>query len=374
MSVENKIKELMEGKVEEALSQGNPDPAQSVAKDTTLRASVEGERNTRPRQGNSQDASYEGRDEDDENQGRKASGSTPDAPRPNNAGPGGTKDWKTVADPTSVINMPNSKGNVTREETEEADDDKQVVELNMEEVKEEMKALLGEDASPEFAEKAASLFEAAVIARANSEIEKLTESIDERVTAQLQEERDALVEQIDEYLGYVVENWMKENQLAVDMGLRTEIAENFIENMKQLFAESYIEVPDEKLDILEEVHKSNEELTEKLNNVMNDAIELANTVVELKKERIQESLSRDLAATQAEKLAKLLEGVEYESDELYREKVSAIKEKYFPKSTGSVTSGSDTLVEDVTSQPAFGSDDTVQQYAQVLSRTAPKKR
>lgn len=370
MGLNDKIKELMEGKVEEALSQGNPDPAQSVSKDTTLKASTEGDRNSRPRQGNSQDANYEERDEDDVNQGADASGSTPTAPRPSGRGAGGARYWNTVSDPTSVVNMPNSKGNVTREETES--DETPIVEMNLEEVKKELKSLLGEDVSPEFADKAAGLFEAAVIARVNDELERLAEEADERINAQLQEERDALVEQTNEYLDYIVENWMEDNKLSVDMSLRTEIAENFIEKMKELFAESYIEVPEEKLDILETVSSQNAELTEQLNEAINDAIELSKQVVELRKERIIESFAKDLATTETEKLHKLLDGVEYESDDLFEEKVSAIKNKYFPKTR--VASNGDTLVEDVTSQPAFDGNSAVQQYAAVLSRTAPKSR
>lgn len=357
MSVEKKIRELMQGKTTPAaapakqLDESETFNADSIKKDTSIPAQLPGDAAPIP-QGSSADASYEEREEDEENQGAVASGSTPTSPRPQNYGPGGTPDYKTVGDPTSVVNMPGSRGNVPMESVD---------------IKTELAAILGEDASDEFKTKATSLFEAAVVARVNSEMDKIVEALEAKKEEALTEAKEQLVEKVDAYLSYVVEQWMEENRLAVDTGLRSEIAEDFISGLKTLFKEHYIEIPEDKYDVVAETQAAVEAATEKLNEAMNDNVELRTQLVALKKAHIFEKFTKDLASTEAEKLQKLVEGVEFDNEELYSEKISLIKETHFPKNKKG--SSADQLTEDITSTPSADvADSVMSRYAQAISR------
>lgn len=358
MSVEAKIRELMEGKKPaaqtEQLDEVATFTADSVKKDTSVPVANPGDAESQP-QGSSQKADYEERDEDEENQGAVASKSTPAAPRPQGSGPGGTPDYKTVGDPASVVNMPSSKGNVPMESVD---------------IKTELKAILGEDASEEFTTKATSLFEAAVIARVNIEVEKLSEQLQEQTATAISEAKEQLIEKVDSYLSYVVEQWLEDNKLAVDTGLRTEIAEDFITGLKTLFVEHNISIPEEKYDALAEAQKQADEIKGKLDEAVTDNITLKAQVIELKKQKIFEAQAKDLAATEVEKLQKLVEGIEFDSEELYAEKVSLIKETHFHK--GKKPSG-DQLTEDLTGQAPVMQDDVMSKYAQAISRAAKFK-
>jgi putative heme iron utilization protein len=155
----------------------------------------------------------------------------------------------------------------------------------------------------------------------------------ERISAKLQEENQAeletfkegLVDKIDSYLNYVVENWMTENQLAVEQGLRTEIAEDFIRGMKSLFKEHYVEVPEEKYDVMAELQSKSDDLQSKLDESMTQAIELAKEVEKLKADRVVQEESKGLADTEVEKFKRLVEGIDFESEELYREKLTVVR-------------------------------------------------
>jgi len=356
MSVESKIRDLMQEKAgsEENLQEAAPMGAEGINKDQTIKAANEGDRNSQPRQGDSKDATYETREEDEENQGAVASKSTPSSPRPSNSGAGAAPNFKTVGNPTSVVNMSASKGNVAMEEVD---------------VKEQLSAILGEDASEEFRTKATSLFEAAVIARVNHEVDRLTEALEQKAQEQITEAKTQMVDKVDAYLSYVVEQWMQDNQLAVDTGLRAEITEGFIEGLKVLFKEHYIEIPEEKYDVLDEMQEKIEGLEAKLNESINTNVAMATEVVELKKAKIFEEQAKDLAGTEAEKLQKLVEGVEFDNENLYKEKVATIKESYFPRG-GKRTSSPEQLTEDVTTPTSFDSSDTMSKYVQAISRSA----
>ena len=180
-----------------------------------------------------------------------------------------------------------------------------------------------------------------------------------------------MVEKIDGYMNYVVENWMKENELAIEKGLRTEIAEDFMAGLQVLFKEHYIEMPEEKYDVLSELQAKTEELAESLNDVVGQNVELNKEVISLKRKAIVEEMSRDLAATEASKLDKLLEGVEFDNESLYREKVAVIKENYFPKNTITESTKSvqtqQTLIEETDTSVSYDSS-VVSTYAKALSR------
>jgi hypothetical protein len=376
MSVESKIKQLLErvdakSSLEEADAMGA-----AKGKDTSIKAANGGDASS-PKQGDSEGASYEERDEKDENQGAvTAKGINQNTIKMK--GPiGGTPDFKTVGDLASAVNQPNSKGNVPVGEEEEV-----VGEVIAEEEEEiqapaviDLSPIFGDELSEDFKAKATSIFEAAVIARVNSEMDKVASSLEEKYAADVAEYKDGIVEKIDSYLNYVVENWMKENELALENGLRTEIAEDFMSGLKVLFKEHYIEVPEEKYDVIGELQAKAAELEAKLDEAIGSNVDLNKEVTSLKRQAVVEELSKDLADTEAAKLGKLLEGVDYENEDLYREKVSVIKENYFPKNA--ITEGStqsvqaqQTLTEetDVPTEFTDGSS-VVSAYAKALSRS-----
>jgi hypothetical protein len=253
------------------------------------------------------------------------------------------------------------------EETE--DEDEVIAEEETVDIKSQLDTIFGQELSEEFRTKATSIFEAAVIARVNNEMEKVTAKLEEQTSTQLIEFKEALVEKVDGYLNYVVEQYMEENKLAVESGLRTEIAEDFISGMKTLFKEHFIEVPEEKYDVLDELQTKSESLQASLDEAITESIELAKELNALKAASILDEQTKDLAATEAEKLKKLVEGVDFESENLYREKVSVIKENYFPKAPKQ--SPEKMLVEGSGTNPtAFVDNNTMMsKYVNVLSRS-----
>lgn len=368
MSVETKIKELlnrassaeqlteavdgdqalvMQGSSEKASFDAMPTTAtagkvasQKTAKDTSKAASagVTGD-TTQPMQGSSAKPAVAEMDEDEVNIGSKsAAGISKDTTLPTSKG-----DAKSVKVPAM-------------EETEVEEDN----------LKEQIASIFGEDLSEEFRSKATSIFEAAVIARVNNEMEKVVTKLEEQTASQLVEFKEALVEKVDSYLSYVVEQWMEENALAVESGLRTEIAEDFISGLKTLFKEHYIEVPEEKYNVLEELQGTAEDLKSKLNESIEKNVEISNELTQLKRAIVLEEQTKDLVATEGEKLRKLVEGVEFESEELYREKVAVIKENYFPKTQSK--SPEQVLVEQSGTNAVFETNDSISKYVNAISR------
>jgi sulfur carrier protein ThiS len=185
--------------------------------------------------------------------------------------------------------------------------------------------------SEEFKEKTSVIFEAAVKTKLSEEVTRLEEQYAEELAEEVDSIKTDLVGKVDSYLNYVVESWMEENKLAIQSGLRTEIAEGFMDKMKDLFTESYIDVPESKVDLVDELASQVEELEEKLNSTTGDAISLAEELESYKRESIIAEASRDLADTQAEKLKDLLETVEFDSEETFTAKVTTVKESYFSK-------------------------------------------
>ena len=204
-------------------------------------------------------------------------------------------------------------------------------------VKEDIEALVqGEELSEEFKSKASTIFEAAVYQKVMETVTKKTEELEEEYSKNLQEEiisfRDELTEKVDGYLNYVVEEWMKENELSLDSSLRSEITEEFIGGLKGLFQEHYIEVPEEKVDMVENLFDRVEELETKLNGKIEENVKVTNELNEYRKNKIVEEISNDLADTQSEKLKELTEGVSMEEGDVedFESKVKQIKESYFP--------------------------------------------
>lgn len=232
------------------------------------------------------------------------------------------------------------------EDVEEADDDETIVERKVEinvDFTEDLNALVESEAtlSEEFKAKTAVIFEAAVKAKLANEIDRLEESYQAELAEEVEATKTDLVEKVDSYLNYVVEQWMEENELAIQQGLRTEIAEGFMTKLKDLFTESYIEVPESKVDLVDELAQANEELEEQFNQAMTKSLDLAEQLEIMKRDAIIREHTRDLAETQVEKLKSLVEDVDFEDAETFAVKVKTIKESYFTKK-------SETTQEEVT--------------------------
>ena len=234
----------------------------------------------------------------------------------------------------------------------------------------ELDALVESEAtlSEEFKAKTAILFETALKSKLSEEVDRLEAQYKEELAEEVSSTKSDLVEKVDNYLNYVVETWMEDNKLAVQNGLRTEIAETFMEKMKDLFTESYIDVPESKVDLVDELAESVDELETKLNEQTQKVID---TTVELegyKRNTIIREASRDLAETQVEKLKSLIEDVDFGSEELFTEKVNTIKESYF----------SQKIKEEVSQDIAEEADQTVEvsdvmaSYLSTIRKTALK--
>ncbi len=185
--------------------------------------------------------------------------------------------------------------------------------------------------SDEFKTKASTIFEAAVKSRVRSEVERIHEEVSSEKVSEMEVYKDELTSKVDTYLNYVVEEWNKENELAVERGLKGEIAEDFISGLKQLFEDHYIDVPDEKYDILEAQSEKISELEKKLNEAIQKNIDISESNSALVREQVIAEVSEDLADTEFEKFKSLVDDVEFGDEESFKEKLSTLKESYFPK-------------------------------------------
>ena len=219
---------------------------------------------------------------------------------------------------------------------EEIEDDEmaEVIEMQIQDIDitADVEALMeGEDLSEEFKEKAAVIFEAAVKSKTRDEVTRIVEEAQYAIAEEVDEYKDTLASKVDSYLDYVVEEWMKENELAIERGLKGEIAEDFISGLKQLFEDHYIDVPDERYDILEAQSERIAELEEQLNSIMESNIEMKNTNSELVREQVVAEVSSDLADTEFEKFKSLTGDVEFSDEDNFRQKLDTLKESYFPR-------------------------------------------
>jgi hypothetical protein len=243
-------------------------------------------------------------------------------------------------------------------------------------VKEDVEEMFdGQDLSEEFKDRASTLFEAAVNARIILESSRLEEQYEARLEEEVTEIAEALEKKLDTYLDYVVENWMKENEVAIESSLRNEIMEEFIDGLKGLFAEHYIDVPEEKIDVVEELATKVDELETMLDESITENSDLKKMVAESKRIDVLEEMATDLTMVQAEKFAALAEGIDFTGDiDSYRKKLSYVKESYFSKKSTPTTNieeetfeGDNTLNESVKSF-----DPDVNRYAQAIARTIKK--
>jgi hypothetical protein len=235
----------------------------------------------------------------------------------------------------------------------------------------DVKALVSSDAdlSEEFKDKAATIFETAVKTRIKEQTKILEAQYEEKLTSEKETIKEAMTEKVDSYLNYVVEEWMKENELAVERGIRTEIAEDFITGLKDLFKEHYIDVPEEKYNVLDDLTNQNKKLEDKLNEQIEKNVELSKKVSDADRATIVAEISDDLADTETEKFEKMAENVEYESADKFREKLETIKESYFPKSKIEETASKDEVDSVAANAPTLESNtDAMAAYTAAITK------
>lgn len=242
-------------------------------------------------------------------------------------------------------------------------------------VKEDVEALFnGEDLTEEFKEKATTIFEAAVSLRVNETMAQLEEQMAEKLEEQNTAFATQLSEQVDGYMNYVVEQWMEENKVAIESSLRNELTEDFINKLRGLFVESYISIPEDKVDVLGEMATKLEDLEAQLNAAITENVNLKQEVSQGTREKILATVSEGLTATQAEKLVALAEGVDFDSAETFTKKLQIVKENYFPttKEVKALTEemiSEETGEEDGKQKPAVGS---MANYVNAITRTLKK--
>ena len=234
-------------------------------------------------------------------------------------------------------------------------------------VKEDVEALVeGEELSEEFKEKAAHIFEAAVKSKIRSEVQRIVDETQSEKDKEIEVFVEEMTEKVDNYLNYVVEEWTKENELAIERGLKGEIAEDFISGLKQLFEDHYIDVPDEKYDVLEAQSEKISELEDKLNEAIQKNVKFKTSNNELVREQIIVEVSDDLADTESEKFKTLTQDVEFSDENSFREKLDTLKENYFPR----VTTSSNVTIDDEDGGTAQDIDttDAMKSYMSAISR------
>ena len=272
--------------------------------------------------------------------------------------------------------LPNDlKGSSMKEEEVEADADKEVVaettdsEIEID-LSADVKALDSSDAdlSEEFKDKAATIFETAVKTRIQEQTKILEAKYEEKLSVETETVKEAMVEKVDSYLNYVVEEWMKENELAVERGIRTEIAEDFITGLKDLFKEHYIDVPEEKYNVLDDLTNQNKKLEDKLNEQIAKNVDLSKEVSQSAKSKAINEVASDLADTEKEKFEKMAENVEYDSADKFKEKLETIKESYFPKTKIEETASKDEVDSVAANAPIESNTDAMAAYTAAITK------
>ena len=227
-----------------------------------------------------------------------------------------------------------------------------------------------EELSEEFKEKAATIFEAAVKSKIRSEVERIEMEKTQEIAEEINNVRDELTEKVDNYMNYVVEEWMKENEIAIERGLKGEIAEDFISGLKALFEEHYVDVPDEKYDILGQQSEKIDELEAKLNEQIEKNAEMKKSHDVLVRDRVFTECSSDLADTEVEKFKSLAEEVDFSNEESFKEKLDQLKESYFPKAK-TVAESVDTPSEEGQSYDTTGAMST---YMAAISKNVKRTK
>jgi hypothetical protein len=417
MGVESKIRELLEGKLQddavEVLDELAANRPLDKSSNGDAKPPLQGNSNPNPEQ---QDLSGTSNPEGGLTSpvGKEASAKAGSAPRPSNSGAGKAPNYNDGEATQSVVAQSSSKGNVHQEEVEETEDEvleETPVSETEEEIVAEEEVVEGEEVeyveegeeeviaeeeseveaseedsteetlfeadianlfadeehlSEEFKTQAASLFEASVVARVNQQVTEIENELVEEANKAFDEAKEKLVENIDKYLSYVTEQWMSENELAIESGLRNEITESFIKGMQEVFVEHYIDVPEEKFDVLSSQQQQIDELKSKLDEEIGKSVTISEEKEQLQKEKVFRSVVDDLAETEVEKFASLVESITYENEDKYISKLNVIKENYFPKAKAD---DSDKL-EDSVDQGTLTDNTVMSRYVQGITQAA----
>ncbi len=283
-------------------------------------------------------------------------------------GPG--KDWgvgdKSAANQSTIDMKPSAATGKSAPKTRDA-----MPKLNVKEDIEEM--FNGQDLSEEFKDSVSTLFEAAVSARLIAETARLEEEFETKLQEEIATFNEEVTSKLDTYLDYCVENWMKENEVAIESTLRNELTTEFVEGLKNLFAEHYINVPEDKVDVLEAMAAKVSALEEKLDESISENVELKNFVVESHRQDILADIASDLALTQQEKFSALAEGIEFDGDlDVYAKKLMIVKENYFKSESTSHSSNIEEETFEGEISESVNVDPMVGRYVQALARTVKK--
>ena len=239
-------------------------------------------------------------------------------------------------------------------------------------IMEDMKELFGSDLSDEFITKASTIFEAAVATKVQAEIVRLEEQyeaqLEEKMTAHLAE----MTDKVDQYISYIAEEWMTENTLSVESGLRAEMSESFLAGLKTLFEEHYVDIPADKEEVVESLALKIEELEDKLNEEIDSKVAMKKTIEEMKAQQIVADLSEGLADTQKEKLRSLAENIEYTDNEEFKAKLETLKETYFSKTTEKKVVEDQLITDEVETLSEQTVDPRVARYVNAIARTVKK--
>ena len=258
----------------------------------------------------------------------------------------------------------------TSEEEVVSEEEEVVAEYDIEE---DINALLqGEELSEEFEEKARTIFEAAIKAKSTEIQEELTAQYEQSLQEQVSEIKEELTDRVDAYLEYVAEEWMTENQLAVESGLKSEMTESFLTGIRSLFEDHYVSIPEEKYDVLNSMVEKLDEMEDKLNEQINKNIALNKRLAESVADVILADVSEGLALSQKDKFTSLAENVEFDSEETYREKLVTLREAYFPSNAGVQKNESETISEDTEVSAQVETTTMMESYLQTLNRVSKK--
>jgi len=249
--------------------------------------------------------------------------------------------------------------------------DEQIEEESID-VEEDIKALLeGEELSEEFQDKARTIFEAAIKSKVSELKEELSKEFEQALTEEVASIKEEIEDRSDAYLEYVAQEWLEENQLAVEHGLKTEMTESFLTGMRGLFEDHYVTIPEEKYDVLNSMVEKLDEMEDKLNEQINKNVALTKRLSESTADVILADVSEGLAVSQKEKLASLAENVEFDSEETYREKLGTLRESYFPANPGTPRNHSENLSEG-TEAPQAAPTGLMETYLQTMNRVSKK--
>ena len=302
--------------------------------------------------------------------------------KPADSMPAGMKEEEEVEGEVVAEDEQTTEDVVSEEETttdevvteEETTEDEVVAEDKID-VEEDLNALIaGEELSEEFQEKARTIFEAAIRTKVTEMTESIKAQYEETLVEEVKAIKEELQDRLDSYLEYVADEWVSENELAIEHGLKTEMTESFLEGMKKLFEDHYVTIPEEKYDVIESMVDKLDEMESKLNEQIDKNVALNKRLAESTADVIFAEVTEGLAQTQRDKLATLAENVGFESENGYREKLETLKESYFPSNTSTPNSKSENLTEEseATDYQSKSVSSTMERYLQTMTRVAKK--